>query len=137
MDAVNFFLGPYETALADNELLESVTVPKAPIGSRFAFYELARRHGDYAMVGTALAADAVEPISNLRIALFAIGDKAIRVPSAEAAMQGRSLGDEDAVTAALAALEQIEFHGDLNANEKTKRHLAQVALRRALAELSS
>ena len=58
VNADDFFVGTYETDLAADELVRSITIPKVSAGARFAFYELARRHGDYAMVGTALAADA-------------------------------------------------------------------------------
>lgn len=137
VNADDFFVGTYETDLAADELVRSITIPKVSAGARFAFYELARRHGDYAMVGTALAADAINPISNLRIAFFAIGDKATRVPMAETAMNGKSLDDAEAISSALAAVEQLQFHGDLNASASTKRHLAQVALKRAFAELAT
>jgi len=135
--ADDFFLGLYETALDEGEIVKAVSMSKAQAGSRFAFYELARRHGDYAMAGVALAASDTAPCSGLRIAFFGVSDCALRATDAEDALNGRSLGDVDAVAMALGALDRIEFHADLNASAVTKRHLAGVVLERALAELGS
>lgn len=135
VEAHNFFVDTYQTALAAGELVRSISIPKRPAGARHAFYELARRHGDYAMVGVAVTADDIRPVTNLRIAFFAIGDVAVRVPAAEDAMNGRDLADSDAVEAALAGVAQLTFRGDLNATVDTKRHLARVVLKRAFAEL--
>ena len=49
--AEDFFKGLFETALAPNEMLTAIRVPAAGKDTRTGFAELARRHGDYAMVG--------------------------------------------------------------------------------------
>ncbi len=118
--ADDFFLGLYETARAEDELVTEVIIPKAQAGTRHGFYELARRHGDYAMAGVALSVGA-----QARVAFFAISDHALRAPDAEAAL---AKGDIDA---AVAGLEGLDFHADPNADAATKRHLAGVVLRRA------
>ena len=51
--ADDFFKGLFETALAPRDVLTAIRVPAATASSRFGFAELARRHGDYAMVGLA------------------------------------------------------------------------------------
>lgn len=51
--AGDFFLDAMETALASDEILVAVSVPAAPPGSRQVFRELARRHGDFAIVAVA------------------------------------------------------------------------------------
>ncbi len=48
-----FFKGLFETALKPREMLTAVRVPAADKATRVGFAELARRHGDYAMVGLA------------------------------------------------------------------------------------
>lgn len=122
--ADDFFIGMYETDLQAGELVTAVLIPDAAPGDRFGFYELARRHGDYAMVGVAVALTG----SSLRIAYFSVADRALRACAAEAILST----DIGAVDAAVAALDQLEFDGDLNATGTTKRHLAGVVLRRAL-----
>lgn len=118
--ADDFFLGLYETARVEAELVTEIIIPKPAAGTRHGFYELARRHGDYAMAGVALAVgDAA------RVAFFAISDHALRAPKAEAAL---SAGDIDA---AVAGLDDLDFHADPNSDVATKRHLAGVVLRRA------
>jgi carbon-monoxide dehydrogenase medium subunit len=133
--ADEFFLGLYETALREDEIVKAVSIPKAPPGARFAFREIARRHGDYAMAGVAIAARESDPFDGMRIAFFSVSDRAIRALAAEDALNGRVGGDSDAVAAALATVDALELQGDLNASIATKTHLARVMLKRALREL--
>ena len=135
--AEDFFLGIYDTALDEGEIIRSISIPKKQPGNSFGFYELARRHGDYAMAGVAVAAKSVDPITDIKIAMFAIGDRARRMTSAEQALEGTTLGDESALTEAINGLAAFEFEGDLNADAATKRHLAGVVLKRALKEMAA
>lgn len=135
--ADDFFLGLYETALADNELITSISIPKATSESRFGFYELARRHGDYAMVGVAIAAEIVDPVKDIRIVIFSVSDRAHRLKRAERAFIGKTLNNEEAYENARRELDNFDFHGDLNAESGTKQHLSGVVLKRALKEMTS
>ena len=51
--ADDFFKGLYETALGAGDIVTAINVPAATAESRYGFAELARRHGDYAIVGLA------------------------------------------------------------------------------------
>ncbi len=124
--AADFFRGLFETALQPGEILKAIEIPKAAADHRFAFNELARRHGDYAVVGLAAAAEA----DWLNLVYFAVGDRPVTAPQAAAALLR---GDVDGAVAALAR--ELEPGGDLNARPETKRHLAGVLLRRAAASL--
>ncbi len=124
--ADDFFLGLYDTACREEELVTQVSVPVAG-AQRFGFNEVARRHGDYAMAGCVIAAS--ENLATVRVAFFGVADRAVRSPGAEAALAGGY------VDAAVSALGDIDFAGDANANEATKRHLAGVVLKRAWAEV--
>lgn len=128
-----YFLGVYETARAANEILTMIRVPKAAPGQKFGFHEIARRHGDYAMAGCFVAA--TEGLNTVRIGFFGVADRALRAPAAEAALAG-SDGGAAALDAAVDALADLPFEGDLNAGPDTKRHLAGVALRRAWKEIA-
>lgn len=123
--ADGFFLGLFETARDEDELITAVHLPLAASGQRFGFHEITRRHGDYAMAGCAISAGQVT-----RVALFGVADRALRVPGAEAALPGD-------VEAAVAALAEVSFEGDVHADASTKQHLAGVALRRAWAEATA
>lgn len=133
--ADDFFLGLYETARQPDEIVKAVSIPKVMGARRFAFDELTRRHGDYAMVGLAAAAVEVAPFQGLRLAFFGITDRAIRVVDAEQALSGRTRDDEQAMQRAMAAIAALSFDGDVHASADTKRHLAGVLLKRVLGVL--
>src|SRR5262252_8269981 len=69
--AGDFFKGLYATALKPGELLVAAEFPLPASGDKSAFGELARRHGDYAMVGVAVHASKRQ----LRAAFFGVGDR--------------------------------------------------------------
>ena len=54
--AGKFFQGLFETALGPHDVLSAVRFPVATADTRVGFAELARRHGDYAIVGLAAVA---------------------------------------------------------------------------------
>ena len=124
--ADTFFKGLFETALAPGEIISAIRIPAAQPRDRFA--ELARRHGDYALVGLAAAARAEPPA--IRLAYFGVGTTPVRARTAETALAG---GDLDAAVAALAS--DLEPSGDVHASAAAKRHLAAVLLRRVAAQL--
>jgi carbon-monoxide dehydrogenase medium subunit len=128
--ADTFFKGLFETALAPGEIISAIRIPVAQPRDRFGFAELARRHGDYALVGLAAAARAEPPA--IRLAYFGVGTTPVRARTAETALAG---GDLDAAVAALAG--DLEPSGDVHASAAAKRHLAAVLLRRVAAQLSA
>lgn len=133
--AGDFFLGLYETALRSGEIVKALSIAKAAGARRFAFDELARRHGDYAMVGLAVTADESAPLAGLKLAFFGIADRAIRAVAAEHVLDGHMPDDENALQLARDALDALAFDGDLHASAATKRHLAGVLLKRVLRAL--
>ena len=72
----------------DDELLVEVRMPSGPTGAGWAFYEIARRHGDFALVGVAamVALDDDRRIREARLRLMGVADRAVRAPAAEAAL---------------------------------------------------
>ena len=128
--ADTFFKGLFETAHAPGEIISAIRIPVAQPRDRFGFAELARRHGDYALVGLAAAARAEPPA--IRLAYFGVGTTPVRARTAETALAG---GDLDAAVAALAS--DLEPSGDVHASAAAKRHLAAVLLRRVAAQLSA
>lgn len=134
--AGDFFQGVYLTALGPDEMIVAVEVPKQA-GRRHAFREMARRHGDYAMVGLAMTAAAGGPLDDARIVFFGVADRPFRAAAAEAVVAGLAAGTEAGDRAAAALAGELVPEGDLNAPPMMKLHLAQVLLRRALADLSA
>lgn len=124
-----FFKGLFETALRPNEIVTAVRVPVADKNTRVGFAELARRHGDYAIVGLAASARTNgKGLDEVRLAYFGVGDTPIRVKKAEAALAG---GNVDAAVNAL----DLDPDDDVQATAKVKKHLAGVLLRRVAAQL--
>jgi len=131
--AAEFFRGLYATALAANEILVAAEFPLPRPGYASAFGELARRHGDYAMVGVAAhGSTAGGKFADLRIVFFGVAERPLRATKLEQALNGRS---SDAIDTALAALD-LETRGDLQASAATKKHLARVLAGRVLKQLA-
>lgn len=132
--ADDFFTGLYSTALRPDELLTACDIPLAGANHWFGFSELARRHGDYAIVGMAATARRENAaLHDLRIALLGVDAKPVRALRTEALLQGKRL-DQATVALAVATLrEEIDPLPDLTNTPETKRHLAGVLLQRMLA----
>jgi aerobic carbon-monoxide dehydrogenase medium subunit len=130
--ADTFFKGLFETALGAGDVLTAIRVPVAQPGDRFGFAELARRHGDYAMVGLAASARANSTkLADVRLAFFGVDATPVRARNAEQAL---AAGDVDAAVAALAR--DLDPPDDVQAEGTVKRHLAGVLLRRVARQLS-
>jgi aerobic carbon-monoxide dehydrogenase medium subunit len=132
--AAEFFTGLYATALDPEELLVAVEFPRPRPGDASALGELARRHGDYAIVG--VAAHALvrgAALHDPRIVFFGVEDKPVRAARLERALEGRPAGAVDAALGELDA--DLAPRADLHASAPTKRHLAKVLARRVLARL--
>ena len=134
--AADFFLGLYETARRSDELLIGARIPVDPPQRRSAFHELARRHGDFAVVGLVATATAVEDrLDDVRLAFFGCEDRAKLARRAAQAISGKPV-DAAAIDAAVSALsEDLDPVANLLGSSATKRHLAGVLTRRALGEL--
>jgi carbon-monoxide dehydrogenase medium subunit len=131
--ADEFFVGHFTTSMADDELLTEVRVPTGPPDAGWAFYEVARRHGDYALVGVAamLRLDG-ERIAEARMAVMGVAERAVRPTATEQALVGQA-PDADALAAAAAeAAATFEPSSDIHGSAEFRRHLAGVAIRRAL-----
>ncbi|MGE3144350.1 MAG: xanthine dehydrogenase family protein subunit M [Pseudorhodoplanes sp.] len=124
--ADGFFKGLYETALAPSEIVTEIRFPAKTPQSRHGFAELARRHGDYALVG--LAASAVADgakLRDVRLVFFGVGLTPLRARGAEQALSAQGV---EAAAAAIAG--DLDPPDDIQATGKAKKHLAAVLLRR-------
>jgi aerobic carbon-monoxide dehydrogenase medium subunit len=134
--AEEFFIGVYETGLSPTEILTAIDVPVARAGERFVFTELARRSGDYALVGLAARASVHDgAFTDLRLAYFAVGSKPTLAASAAAQLAGQPVGEAALLQAQAALAGDLEPQDDLHASAAMRLHLARVLLRRAVEEL--
>ena len=131
--AAEFFTGFFATALDPGELIVRVEIPPALPQSGAAFLELARRHGDYALVGVAVGVTRdAERVAGARIVLFSVGEGPVRAGAAERALSGTT-GDRAAIRAAALAVQQdIDPPSDIHASAAYRRQLASVLTGRAL-----
>ena len=134
--AQEFFRGLYATALKAGELLVAAEFPLPKPAYACAFGELARRHGDYAMAGVAAhGSTRGGKFSDVRVALFGVGDRPVRAARFERALEGRPAA-ASTIEGALAALDSdLDPRADLQASAATKRHLAKVLAGRVLKNM--
>ncbi len=124
IEASDFFTGFLETALAPDELLTEIRVPKVP-DAGWSYQKFNRRAQDWAIVGVAAVLS-----DSPGIALVNMGPQPMRSASVEAALRsGASAAD-----AAAQAVEGTQPPDDLNGDAEYRSHLVQVLVERALVE---
>ena len=132
--ADDFFVTHYTTAL-DRELLTHVRIPRLPATSRTAFIEVARRHGDFALVGVAASLELDEggACRAARIALSGVGGAPVRARGAEALLAGAVVGDELLGEIEQSVRSEVEPAPDVHATAGYRRRVAGAIVRRAVA----
>jgi carbon-monoxide dehydrogenase medium subunit len=130
-----FFLGPFTTSLHSDELLTEVRLPPFPSGAGWAFDEVARRRGDFALVGVAavLQLDLEGRISLARLAYASMGPKPLRAPRGEMALLGEKPVAEVFARAAADAMADLDPGEDQHATRGYRLHVAQALTARVLA----
>jgi carbon-monoxide dehydrogenase medium subunit len=135
--AEEFFLGLYSTACAADEMVLAIEVPAAAPNERQTCLELARRRGDYALVG--VAARAVLDggrVSGLRAAFFGVSATPVLAREASRAAEGAPVAE--AARAAADALDRdLDPHSDPMTDGATRLRLARVLLRRAVEAMAA
>jgi carbon-monoxide dehydrogenase medium subunit len=134
--AQDFFKGLYATALKSGELLVAAEFPLPKPGYAPAFGELARRHGDYAMIGLAAHGSTQgKKFSDLHVVFFGVGDRPQRAAQFERALEGRPAAAK-AIAAALGELDaDLSPRADFHGSAATKLHLAKVLAGRVLGKM--
>jgi aerobic carbon-monoxide dehydrogenase medium subunit len=132
--ATEFYTGLFTTALAVDELLVEIELPALPARSGTAFDEVARRHGDYALlaVGAMVALDAGGVCRHARIAYVNAGPGPLRSSRAEAALVGERPTPGAIGAAVDAALGDLRPPTDVHASADFRRHLGRVLTERVL-----
>lgn len=132
--AGEFFLGTMTTAIEPTELLTEIRFPRWQAGSGWAVEEVARRRGDFAMVGVvvALQLDHAGLCEETRIALFGVGDRPVRVVRGEEILRGQRAETKIFAAAAHAAAEELDPVSDVHASREYRREVGACLIRRAL-----
>lgn len=122
--ADSFFKGFLETALAPDEMLTEIRVPK--VGSAgYSYIKFNRRSIDWAIVGVAVVRN-----GSVGVGLVNMGPAPLRAEAVERALTQGASAPEAAAQADVGLLPP----GDLNASPEYRRHLVKVLVRRALEE---
>ena len=134
--AREFFKGIYATDLKPGEVLVAGELPAIGASYRSAFLELARRVGDYAIVGIAAHAKVGGgKLADVRLAFLGAGDRPLLARDVATVVEGKAYGAETVKAAQDALGKDLAPPADLYHSSATKLHLARVLTGRALAAL--
>jgi CO/xanthine dehydrogenase FAD-binding subunit len=134
VEARQFFLGLFATALAPDDLLIEVVIPPPAPRSGFAFQEFARRHGDYALAGVAVALelDPAGQCSGASVVLMGVGEGPVTLDDVNRMLVGQAPAEAAFEAAAVEVERQLDPPGDIHASAAYRRRLARVLTQRAL-----
>lgn len=135
--AREFYVGPYMTTRADDEVVIAVHFPEWPEQTEVVFHEVARRQGDFALVGLIMLLDIrAAKVERAGIAWFGMGQTPVAATAAEQALVGRNLAEVDARELAQIALSEVEPSDDLHASARYRRTVAERIFARRLLPLT-
>lgn len=137
LNAKNFFVGMFTTALASDEVLVEIELPFAEKNTGWSFMEVAPRSGDYAMMGVAtlVVLDKNKKCKQAKLVYLNAGDGPVEATEAEKILEGNILTDELIHSAASHASEkEISPFGNLHASADFQRHLANSLTKKTLKQ---
>lgn len=129
-----FFLGPFESSLSQDEILTEVRIPSSNGRSGGAYQKLERKVGDYATAAVAaqVTLDGAGKVASVGIGLTNVGLTPIRASAAEDYLIGKAHTPENISQAASLAAEAAEPEPDYRGSEAYKRSLVRTLAHRAL-----
>jgi carbon-monoxide dehydrogenase medium subunit len=135
----DFFTGPDETVLTDEEILQEIQVPNLPPNSRGVYLKLTPRGAmDLAIVGVAvLVVFAGESCKDIRIALGAVAPTPIRAQKTEATIRGQRFSNKLMEKAAEIASAESSPIDDHRASAEYRREMVKVLTKRAINQAVS
>jgi carbon-monoxide dehydrogenase medium subunit len=136
MDAEDFTLDYFETALRHDELLTEIQVPSLSPNTGVKFTKISQIAGDYATASVAvlITLDQKEICSDVRITLGSVAVAPMRAKKAEELLKGKKISDELLAEAGQIASEEASPTPDVEASEEYKRELVKVLVKRVGGE---
>lgn len=137
VEASDFFQGVFAVDLEPDEMIVEVVFPPKPARTGYAFQEVARRKGDYALAGVAASVtlDRVGYCQDATLVYFAVGDRPMVASKAAGALKGRLITDEIiAYVSSIASREEIDPTNNVHASADFQRHLVRVLTGRAIRQ---
>ncbi|MDE0632945.1 MAG: xanthine dehydrogenase family protein subunit M [Caldilineaceae bacterium] len=135
--ARDFYLGLFTTAMLPEEMLVEVAFPTLPPGSGWAFDEVARQHGNYALCGAAavVGLDGGGAVEDARLVFLSVGEGPVEAKRAADLLVGeRPTQTAVRAAAATAASQDIDPVGDIHAGPAFRRHLSRTVAERVLSK---
>jgi carbon-monoxide dehydrogenase medium subunit len=132
--ALDFFLGPLTTAIEPGEMLTAIEIDAPPAGTGWAFLEVARVHGAFALVGVAalLRTDSGGRIETARLALCGVSGAPYSPPWLDEMAQGETAGETVFAAIGDRVAGSIDPPADNHAGSEYRRRVGGVLTRRAL-----
>lgn len=132
--ASDFFVSHFTSALEPGEVVTEVRVPVVPEGRGWAFVELARRAGDFALVEAAALVDLDDAgrCSAVRLALGAVGERPVDASDLALPMVGAAPEERAVAEVARAASQSVEPPPTVHGSAEYRREMVGVVVRRAL-----
>lgn len=135
IDALDFYSGPYMNALLPDEMLVAVEYPDWPEDSITLVHEVARRPGDFALVGLICQlALAGGKVSRAGISWFGMGPTPMRAHAAEKALVGAASGEIDPRGIAELAIGDADPFDDAHATRAYRQTVGRRIFARLLGE---
>jgi carbon-monoxide dehydrogenase medium subunit len=129
-----FFTGLFETALAHDEILTEIRVPKPPPKSGGAYVKLERKVGDFATAASAafVVLGKNGEVERVGIGLTNAGLTPVKATSAEKALQGKKPTEAAIAEASRLAAKDASPSPDRRGDVEYKKEMARVLTARAL-----
>lgn len=131
--AADLFESYLTTSLAPDEMICEIRGSLPPGSTGTSFIELARRDGDFAIVGVAVVLSIkTGEVRHCRISLSGVGGTPVRARAAEESLVGTAAGTAEIEAAAAKVPDEITPSGDIHGSADYRRKVARVLTRRAL-----
>jgi CO/xanthine dehydrogenase FAD-binding subunit len=130
--AADFFQSFLTTSRRQDEIVVEARLPVLPDRAGFAFDEVTRRHGDYALVGLgcALSLDDARRVQDIRLAACGISDRPVRLRAAETILVGSVLDSDVLAEAARASIDAVTQADDMNTSMSYRRRVLSGLIQR-------
>lgn len=137
--AREFFKSFLTTARRQDEIVIEARLPVLPPGAGWAYDEVTRRHGDFALVGVGcvLQFDGEGRAADVRLAACGIADRPLRLTAAEKLLNGTRLAAIDLDDAVLASVGAVTVADDMNTTASFRRRVLGGLIRRLVARAAS
>lgn len=133
--ADQFYFGPYATAIEPDEIVTGIEIPDCDEGTIPIFRELARRPGDFALVGLIGTLTVAQgKVGRARLAWFGMGPTPVRALRAEAALAGTDLAGLDLRGIAELAVADTDPFDDHHTSAEYRRTVGRRLFARTLGE---